>query len=248
MKTHTFARLFPAITGPDFDALVADIKANGLREKITTLGGMILDGQNRFLACEAAGVKPEYEPYEGQDPLAYVVSKNMARRHLTDDQRAAIAAEIAKAGPGKLSNLDSFVPEPTANAAATMLKVSVSKVRKAKAVKRESPKAFKAVKEGKLSLNAAHEQKHPRQPKPEPEPLPAPVNPVTTLAERWCPPEHRRPAMTLHRWVNELAILEFEVNEVCAGNQQEREKFGVIANALAGRLMNPPQPAGIYTR
>lgn len=246
MNTHTFARLFPVITGPDFDALVADIKANGLRDPIVTLGGMILDGQNRQLACEAAGVKPEYEPYEGPDPLAFVISRNMARRHLTDDQRAAIAAEIAKAKPGKGDESYLPNPKPTIAQAATMMKVNPKQVKRAKAIKKESPKAFKKVKEGKLSLNAAHEQTHPRKAKESPAPIYTcdPITGAVTSAEPAKPLSKITPA----QFSGLLEDLEKQVNEVCAGNQAERTKFGVIANAMAGRLMNPPPTTSCYTR
>lgn len=164
MKKHKLASLFPEITGQDFDALVADIKANGLRQPITTLSGAILDGVNRYAACLEAGVKPLNQEFEGKDPLAFVISQNMARRHLTDDQRAAIAADIARAKPGNPTNLAPLKSEPTVDEAAESLKVSPRKVQKAKALKKESPAAFKKVKAGKMSLNKAHEENHPRKP------------------------------------------------------------------------------------
>ncbi len=173
MKLHKFCRIFPPITGEEFANLVADIKANGLQQPITAYKDQILDGQNRFNACEQAGVKPVFQEFTGDDPLGFVISQNMNRRHLTDDQRAAIAAEIATykgrqvAESATLRNAD----------AAQILNVSTRHVRKAKQVKNESPAAFKAVKAGKKTLNEAHEEKHPRKRKaaqvapPDPDPV-----------------------------------------------------------------------------
>ena len=163
MKIHKLCKLFPELQGADFKSLVKDIKANGLRQPITTLDGAILDGQNRFYACKAAKVNPSFDEFSGNDPLAFIISQNLNRRQLTDDQRAAIAAEIAKMKPGQNRVADSATLPPTIEEAAKSLKVSKRKVSLAKTVKKESPLAFKKVKAGKLSLNAAHEKKHPRK-------------------------------------------------------------------------------------
>ena len=69
-KAHPYADILPLLEGEAFDALVADIKANGLLEPITIYEGMILDGRNRLRACEAAGVEPRFVDYDGDDPLA----------------------------------------------------------------------------------------------------------------------------------------------------------------------------------
>lgn len=96
MNIHPYAQLFPAIDGDDFQQLVEDIRENGLYEPITLLDGAILDGRNRYRACEAAGVTPRYETFQGDSTAAlhYVLSKNIHRRHLTSSQRAVLALEI----------------------------------------------------------------------------------------------------------------------------------------------------------
>ena len=57
MKPHPFADILPLLEGEAFDSLVADIRANGLLEPIMIHEGLILDGRNRYRACEAAGIR-----------------------------------------------------------------------------------------------------------------------------------------------------------------------------------------------
>ena len=93
---HPVAALFPLIHGEEFDALVASIKEDGLLDPIEYQGNTIIDGRNRLRACQAAGVVPQYrELPKSIDPVKHILQRNIHRRHLTTDQRAAIAAELA---------------------------------------------------------------------------------------------------------------------------------------------------------
>src|SRR5262249_4538886 len=60
LKFHPLADLFPLMEGAEFEALVADIKANGLGLPIILYKGMILDGRNRYRALRAFGVPLEF--------------------------------------------------------------------------------------------------------------------------------------------------------------------------------------------
>jgi hypothetical protein len=49
--------------------------------------GKVLDGRLRLRACEELGVGPRFEGLpDDTDPVAYVVSHNVARRHMTPSQ------------------------------------------------------------------------------------------------------------------------------------------------------------------
>lgn len=97
MKAHPLSEVFPLMDAAELRTLADDVTAHGLREPVVTYEGMILDGRNRWAACKLAKVKQvPTVPYEGDDPVGYVVSANLHRRHLSVSQRAMIAAEIAR--------------------------------------------------------------------------------------------------------------------------------------------------------
>jgi len=100
---HPLADVFPLMEGAEFDELVADIKAHGLREHIVLHDGRILDGRNRYRACLAAGVPHTTTNGDARigDPAAYVISANIRRRHLTAEQKRELIAKLIKAAPEK---------------------------------------------------------------------------------------------------------------------------------------------------
>lgn len=83
------------MTPEEYRELVEDIKANGLKVEIETYQGKIIDGRNRFLACQEAGVKPRFKKWDEVGSLiSHVVSLNMKRRHLQHGQRSMIADKL----------------------------------------------------------------------------------------------------------------------------------------------------------
>jgi ParB-like chromosome segregation protein Spo0J len=164
---HPLVKIFPEMEEFAFAELVADIKANGIREPITIYKNQILDGRNRWRACQKLGIACPQRAYEGKgeerDLRAFVVSKNLHRRHLNTSQRAMIAAEIAdmthggdrKSDQAGKVQLDS-VSRPSRTDAAQLLNVSPESVTTAKKVAdRAEPEVAKAVKDGKITVSAA---------------------------------------------------------------------------------------------
>src|SRR5262245_26371549 len=160
LTAHPLADIFPLMEGEEFAALVDDIKANGLREPITLYEDNILDGRNRYRAMVKAklhyGLKEEnFRMYTGSDPLGLVVSANLHRRHLTESQRALIAARIVTT---KLGDNQFNKPGTTNKQAAAMLGVSEATVKTAKKVAESAaPEIKEKVLKGELRLGAAKE-------------------------------------------------------------------------------------------
>ena len=133
--THPAAAIFPLLEGTDFEGLVADIDANGLHEAIwLARDDRILDGRNRLRACEATGVEPRFRTYEGDDPLAFVISLNLHRRHMDESQRAMTAARLANLTDGQRADYAAAsieAPAITQPEAADRLTVSRASVQRA---------------------------------------------------------------------------------------------------------------------
>lgn len=191
MKLHPLCELFPVLEGQAFDDLVKDIKEHGQLEPIITFDNLILDGQNRYRACLAAGKVPLTEPYWGADPLTYVLGKNLHRRHLTDDQRAFIAANMANLKSGKPLSKPELTSEKahreliSLNKAAATVEVSVQKAKRARNIMNKSPQLASQVRDGKATLSEAENKLAPkkRETKPEPKaPTSEPVTVPTTCA------------------------------------------------------------------
>jgi ParB-like nuclease domain len=86
---HPIADLFPMMTDEELANLAADIKANGLIHPIVVdKDGLVIDGRNRARACEIAGIEPATVLFEGDDPRAYIIACNIARRHMSKGQQA----------------------------------------------------------------------------------------------------------------------------------------------------------------
>lgn len=156
MQAHPYADLFPMMSDEAIKAIADDISQQGLLVPIITFEGKILDGRNRRIACKIAGVTPTYEEYSGNNPLGFVVAHNLHHRHLTESQRAMVAAKLANMQSGSRNDLASIdarsVSQP---AAAAMLNVSRPSVQRAKAVvEHGTDELNNLVTTGQVSVNA----------------------------------------------------------------------------------------------
>lgn len=156
LKPHPALEFFPLVDQQTFDDLKKDIKANGLLHPILTCKGKIVDGRARLLACNDLGIDPTFEEVDGSETAisGMVVSLNLMRRHLSDSQRAMIAASIAKLNTGDNQHSKGAISQ---GKAAKQFNVSVDSIQRAKKVQETGSKALiKAVDAGDLDVaNAA---------------------------------------------------------------------------------------------
>jgi hypothetical protein len=89
LQQHPLSAAFPSMPEAEIDALAMDVEKNGQREPAVLFEGMVLDGWHRYIACTKAGVEFKAAEFDGDDPVSFVISKNLHRRHLTSSQRAA---------------------------------------------------------------------------------------------------------------------------------------------------------------
>ncbi len=96
LKPHPLTTLFPAMAGAEYQRLKEDIRRHGLREPILTHRGAIVDGRQRYRACRDLGIEARTREWDGTGSfLDLIVSLNLYRRHLSESQRAIIAARLA---------------------------------------------------------------------------------------------------------------------------------------------------------
>ncbi|MFW9972964.1 MAG: ParB N-terminal domain-containing protein [Candidatus Odinarchaeota archaeon] len=88
---HELSSIFPLMEGEEFDDLVEDIKEHGLLEPIVLYDGKILDGRNRYRACQKLKMPLKIRNLPADiTPLDFVISENIKRRHLTIAQRSEV--------------------------------------------------------------------------------------------------------------------------------------------------------------
>lgn len=145
MPVHPAAEVFPMLSSDELAELAEDMLLHGQRLPIIVKDGVLIDGRNRREACRLAGIAPRVEELNGEEPVAFILSTNIARRHLTKGQRAMAVARIC--------------PETHQGKRATSSEsdeVSGTRLRMARAVLKWAPEMADAVLAGATGLDAAY--------------------------------------------------------------------------------------------
>lgn len=159
VEFHEAAGIFPLLEGQELAELAADIREHGLREPIVLHpDGRILDGRNRYRACVEfePQVAPVFEAWDGQgDEIDFVVSLNLRRRHLDNDQRRVVAAKIVTYRAGRPTKYSQSA-KVSREQAATLMNVDVAGLDRARALIRHgAPELVSIVERGDVSVSAA---------------------------------------------------------------------------------------------
>jgi hypothetical protein len=168
MEFHEVANIFPLMNWRDYQMLKSDITENGLKEAIVVYKGKIIDGRHRYRACLELGIDPKLREWDERGSLvAFAISMNLHRRHLSTSQRAMVASDIkplfereARIRQGARTDLSAKLHESekgkASEQAARLVNVSTRSVESANKVKRKGiQELVEAVKEGEVPVSTA---------------------------------------------------------------------------------------------
>ena len=88
---HEAANVLPLLPEKELQDLADNIRRHGLEVPITVCRGLIVDGRNRLMACQLAGVEPRFEERNDIEDIAmWVWSLNGERRHLQSQEQKVL--------------------------------------------------------------------------------------------------------------------------------------------------------------
>jgi hypothetical protein len=161
---HPAAELLPEIGDEEFQQMCCDIKTNGLLHPPSINDEQILlDGRTRLQLAWALGLDFKFEQLNPPDELAYIVSENIRRRHLSAGQRAMVAERIANLGHGGDRKTDDFkIGDPilkTRDEAARLAGSTPEAISQARLIRQwGTPEEVRAVEAGTETLEQAYKR------------------------------------------------------------------------------------------
>jgi ParB-like chromosome segregation protein Spo0J len=169
---HPFAERFPMMTDAELGNLAESIKRNGIRVpiKIRKSDGWLIDGRNRLAACNRIGVTAPTEIVDLDElqTLELIADLNIPRRHLTQSQKAAMAADyaerISKASELLLPGNNNSPGRPSkgitraVSEAAEKFDVSAQSVNNARKAISADPENANKIASGEVTVKAAAEK------------------------------------------------------------------------------------------
>jgi ParB-like chromosome segregation protein Spo0J len=205
----------------DFRSLCASIAESGQREPIVLLEGQVLDGWQRYRACQTVGCEPIAEAFEGDDPVSYVRDKH-TRRPLNLTQRMTAIALMhewmPKGRPEKCAPGAHSVHATAADMAQEAGGSLRTMVQVKEAIAKGAPELVEAMKIGAVSAKrAASIAKLP--PEQQPQALSAPPAPAPAPAANSAP-------------IERVTELEEQVRQLTEQLEEARDDMASMAAVL----------------
>jgi len=171
-----FKKLIPALTPEEFKQLEQNCLDEGIREKIITWNGFIIDGHNRFEIATRWNLEYETEAKRFKDEnevKEWMINNQFGRRNLSNYQRSVLALELEsvfkeKAKESKIEKITHFrntnellpmLAKPdTRKEIALIANVSHGTLDKVKVIKAKASEEIKAkLSTGEVSINQAYQ-------------------------------------------------------------------------------------------
>ncbi len=171
-----FKKLIPALTAEEFKQLEQNCLDEGIREKIITWNGFIIDGHNRYEIATRWNLEYETEAKRFKDEnevKEWMINNQFGRRNLSNYQRSVLALELEsvfkeKAKESKIEKITHFrntnellpmLAKPdTRKEIALIANVSHGTLDKVKVIKAKASEEIKAkLSTGEVSINQAYQ-------------------------------------------------------------------------------------------
>ena len=171
-----FKKLIPALTKEEFTQLEQNCLAEGIREKIITWNGFIIDGHNRYEIATRWNLEYQTESkrFETEnDVREWMINNQFGRRNLSNYQRSVLALELEsvfserakenlKLSEGKGKQISAEVkvqPIETRKELAKVANVSHDTIAKVKVIQAQATEQVKAqLSTGEVSINQAYQE------------------------------------------------------------------------------------------
>jgi hypothetical protein len=163
---HYLALMLPPMAPDQYGLLREDVRQHGVRHPIVLYEGQVLDGVHRQRAAIETGREPHYVEHTDGDPLAFVLSENLARRHMNATERTKVAAAVYELLPDRRI----YRPEATSSdelvargkdgrrniEVARQFGISATSLVRALAVKAAAPERFREMDGQTLTISRAY--------------------------------------------------------------------------------------------
>jgi N6-adenosine-specific RNA methylase IME4 len=168
-----FKKLIPALTNEEFKQLEANCISEGIREKIITWNGFIIDGHNRYEIATRWNLEYQTESKYFKDEEAvkeWMIRNQFGRRNLSNYQRSVLALQLEevfskkakekqKEAGGALPQISAKAPIETRKELSKVANVSHDTIAKVKHIEAKATPETKAkLSTGEVSINQAYQE------------------------------------------------------------------------------------------